>query len=869
MHKAIKNPELKSFLLSVLLLLISFINVRATTTTWSPTAATTNWSTASNWDHGVPDNTIDAVIGTSTNPPDLTATSQALSLTFTGGGTLHCFGFTITVTNSITGTGTLFDANASVVIVGGDFTPSSFSSTGGGTLKFNGTTQATSITSFDNLTIMSGTTTFNSSTTITGTLTINSGATITTAASNIIGGTIINNGTMMVTAAGNADDLTHQFTGSLTISGGTINYSGTAGQTIPAKTFGNLTISNTAPSVGLSGNINVSGILNVASGSVLYSSNHNVTVGGDFTGPGQITTQPAGSETITVGGNLTVLVNYNGETIVLNGTTQNIGANSFNNLTINSGCTATLTGSIVMHNVISVLGILDPGTNTVSGFATLSGSGTIKVKATGNTDDLTSQYSITSLSLSSTTVEFDGASIQKLGDHIFGNATINATGGVTLTGTNGLVINGALSGSSTLTATNQLFSVGGSISVPFSCGSSTVTCSGPSLGSITFNNLVVSRLSGITLSGDITVNNNLNFSSGSLTLGTHKLIIATLGTITGANSSQYVLTNSTGVLEMTTSGSTTFPIGDGFNPITIQPSVDGTYDVGVTNGLFDNAGGVQATHAVGVTWTVTPTSNSPSAYFLPQWNASDELTAFDRTQCYVIVRTTTPTGTWINNSVIGPATGIDPYTQTTWLMPLTQNTTYYVGVADNASALPVTLISFNAQYANNQVNLNWSTASEINNHYFTVERSTDGQNWNAITQVEGHGNSLITQNYFLVDNLAGIIPSGNIYYRLKQVDYNGGFEYSMIRSVTLNNSPPNVSIYPNPANNLLNVSWTSENSITILKLVNSAGSTIYSENISGLGLLHKQIDLSTVPAGTYIIQMATDKDIKSQVVTKQ
>ncbi|MDB4533703.1 T9SS type A sorting domain-containing protein [Vicingaceae bacterium] len=126
------------------------------------------------------------------------------------------------------------------------------------------------------------------------------------------------------------------------------------------------------------------------------------------------------------------------------------------------------------------------------------------------------------------------------------------------------------------------------------------------------------------------------------------------------------------------------------------------------------------------------------------------------------------------------------------------NSTRYitVGSADEGTSLPVELLSFEAECSDNNVALNWVTASEINNDYFTIERSPDADNFETVGTVNGSGNGN-NSNYTLNDDNP---ISGTTYYRLKQTDFNGAFEYHGVRAVTCEQTN-SVSIYPNPATN--------------------------------------------------------------------
>jgi hypothetical protein len=126
-------------------------------------------------------------------------------------------------------------------------------------------------------------------------------------------------------------------------------------------------------------------------------------------------------------------------------------------------------------------------------------------------------------------------------------------------------------------------------------------------------------------------------------------------------------------------------------------------------------------------------------------------------------------------------------------------------------ALPIELISFEANLnANNQVDIFWSTASEQNNDFFTIERSIDGLNWEIVATVAGAGNSTNRIDYAAYD----LRPlSGISYYRLKQTDYDGAFEYSNIVSV-----------------------FNGNEELQLIKVVNIMGQTV-EQNAKGLVIL--------------------------------
>jgi hypothetical protein len=127
--------------------------------------------------------------------------------------------------------------------------------------------------------------------------------------------------------------------------------------------------------------------------------------------------------------------------------------------------------------------------------------------------------------------------------------------------------------------------------------------------------------------------------------------------------------------------------------------------------------------------------------------------------------------------------------------PLTGTSCIPPSPACNAFVLPVSLIYFNARVNDNNVLIEWQTASEKFNDYFTVERSSDGNIFNPIAIIDGAGNSNDLLNYTYIDQWP--LPKIS-YYRLKQTDFNGDFTYSKVVAVRMNIEGL-FAIYPNPA----------------------------------------------------------------------
>lgn len=122
----------------------------------------------------------------------------------------------------------------------------------------------------------------------------------------------------------------------------------------------------------------------------------------------------------------------------------------------------------------------------------------------------------------------------------------------------------------------------------------------------------------------------------------------------------------------------------------------------------------------------------------------------------------------------------------------------YKGADENIVPVPVVLSKFIGVKSGKNVVLQWATASEKNNHYFEVQRSTDNRNFEPIGTVKGNGNSSAVNQYVFNDVDAFAKYQGTLYYRLKQVDYSGAFEWSNVVSIHADKQFSTLAVAPNP-----------------------------------------------------------------------
>lgn len=177
-------------------------------------------------------------------------------------------------------------------------------------------------------------------------------------------------------------------------------------------------------------------------------------------------------------------------------------------------------------------------------------------------------------------------------------------------------------------------------------------------------------------------------------------------------------------------------------------------------------------------------------------------------------------------------------------------------VYDCAVLVPIELLSFEAEVTTDaSVELSWVTASEINNAYFEVERSSDGKSWEPILSEKGAGNSSSIKNYRAYD----YDPLyGTSYYRLKQVDFDGNYSYSDPKTIIFNEDEQ-FTIYPNPLEHGVTLKMNStESGIAQFFVFALDGRLVESFNFEvTMGSNTVEFDISHLAVGTYHAKLMT------------
>ncbi len=183
--------------------------------------------------------------------------------------------------------------------------------------------------------------------------------------------------------------------------------------------------------------------------------------------------------------------------------------------------------------------------------------------------------------------------------------------------------------------------------------------------------------------------------------------------------------------------------------------------------------------------------------------------------------------------------------------------------------LPLTWLSFTAERSGtNNALLKWTTANEINNNHFDIERSTDGTSFNKVATMAAGKNSSAQQQYSYLDKL---MPKGIYYYRIKQVDNDGHYTYSAQVRVTIDASGVSWSFVPNPAKDHITISIMTGVNPTAISISDASGKTVYANNNAAqLAAGSLDIPLHRFANGTYFIKVITagGSNVQKLVVEK-
>ncbi len=378
---------------------------------------------------------------------------------------------------------------------------------------------------------------------------------------------------------------------------------------------------------------------------------------------------------------------------------------------------------------------------------------------------------------------------------------------------------------------------------------------------------------GVTLSNNITLTQNLDVSGGKLILGDKNLTIGADATITGYGSNYYVNTNSTGLMYRycKTNSDALFPIGNSaYNPATVRITggEEGNFSVSVKDSYTNNP--PDPTKCVTREWNVSNnTGGNPTVTLKFQFNTGEYGANFQPSGSIVVGHYSGGTWTEIPATISGG--------EASYLVEAGSINSFSYFVVGNQGAMPVELMAFSGTSYGNHVKLSWSTSSEINNKGFDIEKqySSDGNSyseWYKVGFIQGNGNSNSIINYNFTDKCT---ETGKYKYRLKQIDYNGNFEYFNLSNIINIGIPEKFTIsqnYPNPFNPSTKIDFTlpedANVSIIIYDITGKEVLKVVNENLKA-GYYTKELNLSNQSSGVYFYRIISTSGTEKFTDTKK
>lgn len=384
---------------------------------------------------------------------------------------------------------------------------------------------------------------------------------------------------------------------------------------------------------------------------------------------------------------------------------------------------------------------------------------------------------------------------------------------------------------------------------------------------VTYDTLSINGVGVKLLYNSTTVNSQLELFQGYVQLGEYDLIIGANASVTGWSTSSFIITDSNGSLQINEikpeNGEVSFPIGTDMNHLsTLSITNNGTadnYKARVFNGVMQGGlnGALETVDVVNKSWEISEETLGGSDVLLAfEWHADEELPGFDRTD-FEVNQYSQNSGYWATNEGTTSLEGTGPFKGGNNESVTTFSTYSIFAISNTNTPLPIVLSHFTVEEEDGLIRFNWETLNELNNDYFTIERSLEGSNWNEIKQIKGHGNSNIPIQYTALDKNPFY---GTSYYRLKQTDFDGNYEYFEIVQIDLSKSShtPNIKISPNPAheNIMLSGLLSNENS---LKVIDTSGKD-FTDLIRVIEKSnnHWNVDVGSLSKGVYFLLIGTD-----------
>lgn len=379
--------------------------------------------------------------------------------------------------------------------------------------------------------------------------------------------------------------------------------------------------------------------------------------------------------------------------------------------------------------------------------------------------------------------------------------------------------------------------------------------------------LTINNSGGVTLSSTKTVKDSLILSNGIITTTSTNLLTLAAGSAASSGSNSSFVS---GPLRKTGNTAFVFPVGKSnvIAPIGISAPVNATdhfiaeYFKNSPNTLYPRSSKeITIDHVSDCEyWILNRTNGSSNVKVQLSWAARS--CGITKISELIIARWD---GTkWCNHSQSNSDGTLASGTVTS--NDISSFSPFTLGSSTTENPLPVSLLYFNHTCIDDSIKFSWATATETNNDFFILQRSTDAENWLNIKVLKGNGNSNKVNQYHCSD-----YGNDNIinYYRLKQVDYDGSstiFQTVAVQSCRNYNSQIKIRIYPNPAKDYLTIlNQNNDNKDIIIKILDINNKVVWMELWKNPACnAAKYISLSSFAKGMYnlLLQSGTQNEYK-------
>ncbi len=554
------------------------------------------------------------------------------------------------------------------------------------------------------------------------------------------------------------------------------------------------------------------------------------------------------------GTNITIKLNS------LNGTNAKLLVNGDLDMTMVNGSGSLLINTYAANDTIQVNGnVLYKNNNTSSNadmIMTMGSSSRLIVAGNVNFSGVRDQ---------NMELILNNSSVLELGGSILRNASPSKFGKITMNATSSLVFNGSAT---------QLWER--------NTGNT---------DNNTYLNVVVRNTSNtspqVSLAGPVTVSGTLTMQDGNIGTGANMLILTntSASAITGHSANSYVVGQLRRYIASNAS-SYDFPLGYGgvneyyWAKITNNYMLGPTYltakfgdlpleEKGQPINVEDEGNLYTELNQAGI-WTIDPNIQPITGSYAIEVNTQN-FQGLINGQFRLIKRPTlSGKQSWNNGNVaISLLNEVDRLASTgkTKIPGLTSFSDFGIG-QNSGGSLPIDLVSFDAKPEGEQVRADWIVSMEINNDYFTIERSLDGLEFEPVATVKGAGSHSTEKKYFTYDEHPEM---GLTYYRLRQTDFDGKSKaYDMVSVTMTSSAVTSFDIYPNPNKGVFTIQLETEFDEVNVMVFNNVGQMVFfSELLGTTGKTKTQLDLGDkLATGIYFVKIGSGKDtyIKQMVI---